>query len=291
MTIITRRKLLAGASACSLSSFVACGRWVEADVSESGPSVANEYQLPYGCIFARMDGKRSPADDAFTTRSVDFWTFRVSEIETNTLPESVGRVIIWDDVFSARTLAKRVKSILDVFPEWYGFDPRLARCSFHLDGFNEIGPVARAVLPEAIGPFRSHRLALIDVESCGVSRIDWLDILPCLRNSYDLVVGFTHFAGRGPTDPHDLCAGAWDQARTSNTLACCDFSFWTSDSLLGFDEMLDCETRAPLLAAVVHDLVHALSTTDLTRTLAGTPEAQRLFARRLRPERPHEICL
>jgi hypothetical protein len=74
-------------------------------------------------------------------------------------------------------------------------------------------------------------------------------------------------------------------------LACCDFSFWTSDSLLGFDQVLDWETRAPLLAAVVHDLVHALSTTDLTRTLAETTEAQRLFASRFRLERPQTICL
>jgi hypothetical protein len=129
-------------------------------------------------------------------------------------------------------------------------------------------------------------LALIDVGSCGVSRIDWPDILPYLRDSYDVVIGFAHFAGRGPGHPYNLYNGALDNSRTSNTLACCDLSFWTSDSLLGLDEVLDCGTRAPLLAAIVHDLIHSLSTTDLARTLAGIPEASQSLASGLRPERP-----
>lgn len=233
-----------------------------------------------------MDGKRSHPDDALTAPSIDFWTFRVSEIETSTLAAFVGRVIIWDDLFSPRTLARSVKSVFEVFPEWYGFDPLLGRCSFHLDGFSEIGPVTQAVLPATTGPIRSHRLALIDVESCGVSRIDWPDILPHLRNSYDVVIGFAHFAGRGPGHLYELYDGALDNSRTSDTLACCDLSFWTSDSLLRFDEVPDYEARAPVLTALVHDLIHALSAIDFVRTLAGTPEASKLFTSRLRPEGP-----
>jgi len=246
--------------------------------------IVDEDELLHGCIFARMDGKRSSSDDALSAPSIDFWTFRVSEIESSALAASVGRVIIWDDLFSPRTLARSVKSVLEAFPEWYGLDPLLGRCSFHIDGFSEIGPVAKAVLPATTGPIGSLRLALIDVASCGDSRIDWPDLLPHLHNSHDLIIGFAHFAGRGPSHPLELYDGPLDNSRIANTLACCDFSFWTSDYLLGFDEVLDWETRAPLLVAVVHDLVHALATTDLTRTLAGTTEAQRLFASRLRPE-------
>lgn len=285
MTNVTRRKVLAGASACSLS-FVPCSRWVDPDVSESAPFIANEDELPHGCIIARMDGKQSPSEGALSIPAVDFWTFRVGEIETSRLAGSVGRVIIWDDLFAPRSLARSVKSILDVFPEWYGFDPLLERCSFHLDGFSELGRVARAVLPAPRGSTRSSRLALIDVESCGVSRIDWPDILPYLRDFYDVVIGFAHFAGRGPSHPHELPNGA-SNSRTSNAFKCCDFSFWTSDSLLGFDEVLDYETRAPVLTTLVHDLIQALSATDLVRTLAGTPEAARVFANRVRPDGLH----
>lgn len=284
MTIITRRNFLAGAGTCSLSPVIPFTRWSGSHTEMGEAIVANEYELLHGCIFARMDGKRSSSGDAFTAPSIDFWTFRVSEIESSTLPASVARVIIWEDVFLPRTLARGVRSILEVVPEWYGLDPLLGRCSFHIDGFSEIGPVAKAVLPATTGPIRYHRLALIDVESCGVSRIDWPDVLPHLRNSYDLIIGFAHFVGRGPSHRLELCDGPLDNSRIANTLACCDLSFWTSDYLLGFDEVLDWKTRAPLLVAVIHDLVHALSTTDLTRTLAGTTEAQRLFASRLRPE-------
>lgn len=287
MTIVTRRNLLAGASACSLSSFVPYGRWMDADVGEYTPFIANEDKLQHGCIFARTDGKRSPPDNAPSTPIIDFWTFRVSEIETNKLAASVGRVIIWDDLFSSRTLARSVKSILEVFPEWYNFDPLLGRCSIHLDGFSEIGPAAQAVLPATTRPIPSHRLALIDVQSCGVSRIDWPDILPYLRNSYDVVIGFAHFAGRGPNHPHDLCNGALGNSRTSNTLACCDLSFWTSDSLLGVDGVLDCEARAPVLTTLIDNLVQVLSATNLVRTLVGAPEAPKLSASRLRLDAHH----
>ncbi|UVO37629.1 hypothetical protein KUL72_04355 [Bradyrhizobium arachidis] len=246
MIFVTRRKLLAGAGACSLSSFISFRRWAGADGSEGAPIIADEDELPHGCIFARMDGKRSPPEDALIVPSVDFWTFRVSAIESNALPEFVGRVIIWDDVFSSRGIQRGVKSILEVLPEWYGFDPLLGRCSFHLDGFGEIGPILQAVLPATTGPIPPRRLALIDIESSGVSRIDWPDILPHLRNSYDVVIGFVHIAGRGPSHLQELCDGALDNSRTSNALACCDLSFWTTDSMLGFDEVPDYEARIPV---------------------------------------------
>lgn len=286
MTIISRRNFLAGAGTCSLSPVIPFTRWSGSHTEMGEAIIANEDEPLHGCIFARMDGKRSSSDDALSAPSIDFWTFRVSEIESNTLAASVGRVIIWDDLFSPRTLARSVKSILEAFPEWYGFDPLLGRCSFHIDGFSEIGPAAQAVLPATTESSRSHRVALIDVESCGLSRIDWPDVLPHLRNSYDLIIGFAHFAGRGPSHPLELRDGALDNSRNANTLACCDLSFWTSDSLLGFDEELDYEARAPVLTTLVHDLIHALSATDFVRTLAGTPEAPKLFASRFRPDGP-----
>lgn len=124
-------------------------------------------------------------------------------------------------------------------------------------------------------------MALIDVESCGLSRVDWPDVLPHLHNSYDAILGFAHFAGRGPSHPHELCDLEFDNSRIANTLACCDLAFWTSDSLLGFDDVPDYEARTPVLTALVHDFLHALSANSPVRNLAGISEA------RLRPERPH----
>jgi hypothetical protein len=211
----------------------------------------------------------------------------VSEIESTHLPPDLNRIIIWDDVFSSRNVLKGVKSIMKVFPEYYGFDPLLGtnRCSFH--GFSKIGPVIQRVLPATTGTIGCQRLALIDVESCGVSRIDWHDILPHLRTSYDFIIGFAHFAGRGPSNLQELCDGAFENSRTLNALGCCDLSFCTSDSLLGFDEALDYEARAPVLTALVNDLVHVLTATNLVWTLAGMPKVTQFVVSSSRQERPH----
>jgi len=286
VTVATRRSFFAGVGACTLFPLIPIGRESSAHSNAGNSIIADEGALPHGCIFARMDGKQSHPDNEHTAPSIDFWTFRVSEIETCTLPASVGRVIVWDDLFSPRTLSRSVKSILEFFPELYGFDPFLGRWSFHLDGFSNIRHVTRAALPATTGPIRSPRLALIDVESCGLSRIDWPDILPQLRNSYDVVIGLAHFAGQGPSHPHELCDGVLDNARTSKTLACCDFSFWTSDYLLGFGEVPDYEARTPVLTALVDDLIHILSATDFVGE-AGAPKAPKFFASRLRPDCPH----
>lgn len=287
MTIFARRKFLAGAGACSLSSFFPFGRWEGADGSADPSIVADEDELTHGCFFARLDPERSPAEEEPAAASVDFWTFRVSEIDSGALPASAGRVIIWDDVFLSRDLSRNLKSILKALPQWYGFDPLFGRCSFHLDGFGEIGQTIQAILPETTRTIPLKHLALIDIDSCGVSRFDWPDILRHLHNCYDVIVGFAHFPGRWPSHHQEPCEGALDNSRTAKALACCDLSFWTTDSLLGFDEVLDYDTRAPFLNALVHDLIHALSAADLIRMLAATPEATQFVVSRLRSERSH----
>jgi hypothetical protein len=277
LTIITRRNFLAGAGACSLSPVIPIMRW-----SGSHAIIVDDAEIQHGCIFARMDREQSTTADTLITPSIDFWSFRVSEIECAALPRSVGRIIVWDDVFSSRSVLNGVKSILNVFPKHYGFDPFLGTnsCSFHLDSFGEIGPTAEAVLSGTTGP-------IIDIESCGVSRFDWPEILPNLRNCYAVVVGFAHFVGRGPNHLEELCDGAPDNSRTSEALACCDLSFFTSDGLLGFHEVPDYESRSPLLTALVHDLIHALSAIDFVRALPGLPKATQFAVSRSRRERPY----
>jgi hypothetical protein len=289
LNIITRRNFLAGAGTCSLSPVIPFTRWSGSHTEMGKAIIVDDAEIPHGCIFARMDRKQSTTADTLTTPSIDFWSFRVSEIECTALPRSVGRIIVWDDVFSSRNVLNSVKSILKVFPEHYGFDPFLGTnsCSFHLDGFGEIGPIAEAVLAGTTGPIPLNRLAIIDIESCGVSRFDWPDILPNLRNCYDVVVGFAHFVGRSPNHLEELCDGVLDNSRTSKALACCDLSFFTSDGLLGFQEVPDYESRSPLLTALVHDLIHALSAIDFVRTMPGLPKATQFVVSRSRRERPY----
>jgi hypothetical protein len=218
-----------------------------------------------------MEHQQSISNNIPQDPSIDFWTFRVSEIESTMLPTLVSRVVVWDDVFSPRSVVKSAKSILDVIPEYYGFNPLLGANSFafHLEGVTEIGSMATKVLPERVRPFGSRRIALIHIESCGLSRYDWPDILPHLHAHYDLVVGFAHFAGRGPSHLHELYDGALANSRAWAALACCNLSFLTSDALLGFDDVLDCDVRQPYLNTLLRHLVRALSTIDFVQAVIG----------------------
>jgi hypothetical protein len=199
----------------------------------------------------------------------------VSEIESATLPDNVSRVVVWDDVFSSGNVTKDVESILDVIPQYYGFNPLIGANSlaFHLEGFTEIGSIATKRLPEKVCASSYQRIALIDIDSCGISRYDWPDILPRLHSRYDLIIGFVHFVGRGPAHLRKLCDEVLDNSRTWAALACCNLSLLTSDGLLGFNDVLDCDVRQPYLNAFLHDIIHALSTKDFVQAFTVASSA------------------
>jgi hypothetical protein len=271
MTNIDRRSFVTGVAVSSLPSL---GYQSPAYACVDDSQFTYDHDLPHGCIFARMECQ-SVSNNMPQAPSIDFWTFRVSEIESTTLPTFVSRVVVWDDVFSARNVSSSVTSILDVIPKYYGFNPLLGANSFafHLEGITEIGSMATKVLPEKVCPFGSQRIALIDIESCGISRYDWPDVLPHLHAHYDLVAGFSHFPGRGPSHLRKLYDGALDNSRTWAALACCNLSFLTSDALLGIDDVLDCDVRRPYLIALLHDLIQALSTIDFIQAVTGASGA------------------
>jgi hypothetical protein len=271
MKNIDRRSFLAGVAVSSLPSF---GYQSPAYACVDQSRFTYDHDLPHGCIFARMESQ-SVSNSVPQAPSIDFWTFRVSEIESTTLPTFVSRVVVWDDVFSTRNVVKSAKSILNAIPKYYGFNASVGANSFafHLEGATEIGSIATKVLSEKVCPFGSQRIALIDIESCGVSRYDWLDVLPHLHAHYDLVVGFSHFSGRGPSHLRKLFDGALDNSRTWAALACCNLSFLTSDALLGFDDVVDSDVRCPYLNALLHDLIRALSAKEFVQAVTGASGA------------------
>lgn len=252
---LTRRSLIASAGIYSSLSLI-CGRRIGTELIERASAIPHDRFL-HGCLFAAASGQPAPGDPSAC--EVDFWTFRVSEIDINNLPAYVGRIVVWDDVFSSRSLTGSVVAMLRAVKDWYGVDPWEGNCSFHVDGLGEINSHVRAVISKRRVPW-SQRLAVIDVSSCGLSRIDWPDILPHLRISYDAVVGFSHLLGsKSPS-----CEAATENARIRNPLACCDLCFWTNDQMLGLNEEADCDSRSLPLNALLHDLLHSFSGSDST---------------------------
>jgi hypothetical protein len=141
-----RRSFVTGVAVSSLPSL---GYQSPAHAYVDGGQFTDDSDFPRGCIFARMEHQQSISNNIPQDPSIDFWTFRVSEIESTTLPTFVSRVVVWDDVFSPRSVVKSAKSILDVIPEYYGFSPSLGANSFafHLEGVTEISSMATKVLP------------------------------------------------------------------------------------------------------------------------------------------------
>src|ERR1700722_11036409 len=104
---IDRRRFVAGIAASSLPSLdFQLSTYALADDSQ----LTSDRHLPHGCIFAREERQKSIASNISQAHSIDFWTFRVSEIESATLPDNVSRVVIWDDVFSSGNVIKDFES-------------------------------------------------------------------------------------------------------------------------------------------------------------------------------------
>lgn len=250
MIRMNRRKLITGAGALSVASAIPAIAQVE-KACKSASVTGDGDGLLHAILFVTIPGEALPA--YASASRIDVWTYRVSEIDCGSLPAFAGRIILWDEVLSPRSLRRSVQAMINGVAGWYDLRTRTADWSFHVQGLGEIGVhVKAAVSPEQVDG--SHRVALIDVTSCGLSRIDWPDILPFLRASYDVVVGFAHVPGRKRLRGEDSCG-----QRMANVLARCDVALWTNDVLLGFDQAVDCYTRAQPLNELVADLVRLLS--------------------------------
>lgn len=249
MSRMNRRKLITGAGALSVASAIPTIARVD-EACKFASVIGGSDGLLHAILFVTIPGETLPAHASAS--GVDVWTYRVSEIDCGSLPASARRIVLWDEVLSPRSLRRRVQAMTNGVADWYDLGTGTTDWSLHVHGLGEIGVhVKAAVSPEQADV---HRVALIDVTSCGLSRIDWPDILPCLRASYDVVVGFAHVPGRRRLRGEDSCG-----RRMANVLASCDMAFWTNDALLGFDHEVDCYTRAQPLSELVADLVRLLS--------------------------------
>jgi hypothetical protein len=177
--LVHRRRLLANLlaaplSACTASNLLAAAQIVpeplQAD-SDLSPGVVIAWEVNTG-----FDS------------SIDLWTARVSDGDLSALPRCVQRIILWDDVFLHKSVHQTVGQIREAIPNYYGFDCRAEPngSSFHLAGMNSLGEAIAAVFEAGA----RARIALVDLDSCGVTGLDWLQAIPFLRLHYDMIGGF-----------------------------------------------------------------------------------------------------
>lgn len=261
-----RRRFLSGLTTTTLAPLLALSKSV---ASSADDALADEAEFAHGCVFARKDSAGSVPSE---TPLIDFWTFRLSEIEPAYLPAHVSPIVVWDEVFAPRRTKQTLQRIVCAISDFYAFEPRVPpnAVSFYLDEKTAMGPtISRLLSNGASTPTRS-RIALIDLQSCGLSRIGWRQIIPHLKVHYDLVVGFTHHPGRGPND----WAGRFDDeivnSDSSWAMRQCAYLFETSDALLGYNDMLECEQRHIPLNTLLYSLADALSSLDFRQAIAST---------------------
>src|SRR5437016_6172264 len=99
MDHIHRRHVFAGLSSLVFTS-LPLSRTAASTARAANRRVFVETDYSLGCIFAKRVALVSPSSAAQPATSIDFWTARVSEIDMDNFAPDIGRVVVWDDVFS-----------------------------------------------------------------------------------------------------------------------------------------------------------------------------------------------
>lgn len=291
MFSLHRRRLLASllSAAVAPSSFL-LGSSVAGACEQRRSDGVDDREFPRGCLIAWESSNASEV-------SIDFWTARVSEIEVVKIPTFVRRVVVWDDIFSLRRASKNVAEIEAGIKEWFGFDCRIAPngSALHLAGTNSLDEtLAKVLQAKAANHRKSARIALIDVGSCGVTALDWLDIIPRIRPHYDLVVGVSHAWSEDVVDfPLQPIGDGKCFVSPPSWLALmtCDVAVLTSDYLLSGQLQLYADLRTMPLMDMVRRFAVALADQHFRKELCELPTRPRVFAMECLSKGTRSNCL
>jgi hypothetical protein len=204
---------------------------------------------------------------------IEFWTMRASDIDSTTFSADVQRVVLWDDVFWLKAIRERAHEIKAAIPKHFGFHPRVQPNGFvfHADGVNTFDQALAQVFEAKSRGQKCARTAIIDLDSCGVTALDWSQILPNLRGQYDLIVGVAH-ATHLCISPVELrpigTGGSFIYDSTWGNMQKCDFSVVYSDTLLSANPEPTLEETGGSLSDLISSLTFALSTQSLVRRLS-----------------------
>lgn len=255
MTNIARHILIEELSAATLANYLSSENCL-ADTSDLSDAEIE------GCLLIKRPPRTVPLESAV---SIDFWRFRVSEIDERELPTDIGTVVVWDDLFSSANLQADIGKIIQSGSEWCSLPIDACAYGLHLRGLSTLTD-ALLRIARVSRKNGSTRIAIVDVDSCGPTQFGWPDILPAVRETYDLVVGFAHSFGQSMGDWSRFCEEPLhEDIALSSAIAHCDIAFLVSDGLLGFDSLTTEQRRVPL-NNLFNDL---LRTIMLTSTLLG----------------------
>lgn len=229
-----------------------------------------EFGLVDLCVVSRQAGRPRNA-------LVDIWTSQVGTLDIRELPETLGRVVVWHDVRGVKGLSQSISDILLAIDDYFGITPSLGTnttaCVGRLGSLSSSLNFRMLDCPSAV----SSRVAVIDLGSCGLTDLCWIDLIPLLR------VYYTHVVGVDYSVPEfceldakaDTVHGLSELAREA--LGACDHWLLASDESLTGRSDLSVEERSFEFAQAVCELGQSLVIADTNLEVAIRSSAQRQF--------------
>jgi hypothetical protein len=193
------------------------------------------------CVIARQPGTLANA-------IIDVWTGQVGILDVPQLPQDFGRSVVWDDVRDRGALPREITRILFAIEEHFGIECEIGSNAFaHIGHYTEFSLSSDALL-QTLSPRRNdalgRRIAIIDLSSCGLTRLGWLHVLPSLRSYYTCIIGVDFSAPElceldvAFRPPHGLCA------RALETMHACDYWLLASDKSISGQDQLSADERS-----------------------------------------------
>lgn len=240
-------------------------------------SAQDDRDLSAGCVVA-WEGRNC------YDGPIDFWTMRASDIDSTTFSSCVQRVVLWDDVFSLRTVRRRMDEISAAIPMHFGFDSRLAPSGFalHLEGLNTIDETVARIFEARVNDPKRARTALIDLDSCGVTALAWPQIISRLRGRYDLIIGVarvTHLCTNTDKLRPIGSGGSFIYESTFGNMLKCDLSIVYPDTILSGNSERNLEERDCSLSDLISSLTFGLRNERFGRRLSKRNLGERAFPR------------
>lgn len=232
MARYTRRQFVAQLFAASIGP---------ASSTLPGPFISGDWNAGLAELFVLT---RQPGSSSVI---IDIWTSQIGSLDLALLPEQLGRAVLWHDVRGATGLARSISEIISASEECFGIKPVLgsnaaaviASVEFQSSFEILLNSFAPALL-KTIG----RRIAVIDLSSCGLTRLQWLDVIPLLRSLYTHIVGVDYSVPGLCELYHKL----EPQHRLSNlarrTLQVCDYWLLASDQSISGRVELSSEERS-----------------------------------------------
>jgi hypothetical protein len=227
------------------------------------------------CVIAREPG-------ILPNAVLDVWTGQIGIIDFAQLPDHLGRVVIWDDIRGDRSLSREIANILCAIEEYFGITPNLgSNASVHAGHSSGLSCSIEMLLrtfqpgyPNGIG----DRIAVIDLSSCGLTCLHWLDVIPLMRRHYTRVIGVHYGCPEFCELDTDLGSPHGLSRRDRDAMRACDYWLLTSDESICPGGELSPEQRSLEFTKLIDDLCSGLaSAADDIESAVGSI-AERRFA-------------